>query len=206
MKLYFVRHGETESNLEKRAVGFHDRLTQAGRKQAEILAERFSRIPIDLILSSPQERARDTAEILVGKTGKEIQVLDFLGERKWPTEIEGKSLDDQEVEKIFNALREHVDDPFWHYSDEENFLDVRDRANNFIEYISKLAFENVLVVSHEYFIKMIIAVMMHGNSLSYKIFRDFFHFTVLANTSLTLCEKEKNEWKLVTLNDQQHFS
>lgn len=206
MKLYFIRHGETETNLKKSAVSFNDQLTSVGRKQAELLAERFSHLSIDLVLTSPHKRAKETAEILAGRVSKKIQVLDLLSERKWPTEIEGKALDDPEVEKIFKMMREKVNDSTWHYSDEENFPDVRNRANMFIEYISKLTLENILTVSHEYFIKVVIAVMMHGDQLSYEIFRNFFHFTTLSNASTTLCEREHNTWKLITLNDQQHFS
>ncbi len=206
MKLYFVRHGETQSNLQKSVVSFNDELTDNGRKQVQQLAERISAISIDAILTSPHKRTEETAKIIAEKINTVPQSNPFLGEKKWPSEIEGKLLKDPEVEKILELLKEkNTIAPNWHYSDEENFIDVKKRAELFIEYISNLAYASILAVSHEYVIKMVIAVMMHGDRLSYEIFRNFFKFTSLGNTSLTLCEKEQDEWKLITLNDQQHL-
>jgi broad specificity phosphatase PhoE len=203
MKLYFVRHGETNNNLQKRVVSFNDQLTDNGRLQAQQLAKRIAEEPIDLIITSPHKRTKETAEIVAKKININIQEISLLGEKKWPSVIEGKLLKDPEVEKVFDLMREKNNvDPNWHYSDEENFLDIKKRAQLFIEYVSKLTYANILAVSHEYFIKMIIATMMHGDRLSYEIFRDFFHFTSLDNTSLTLCEKERDVWKLITLNDR----
>ncbi len=206
MKLYFVRHGETQSNLQKSVVSFNDELTDNGRKQGEKLAERISTISIDLIITSPHKRAEETAEIIAKKINKALQPSPLLGEKKWPREIEGKLLKEPEVENFFELSREKSNtDPGWHFSDEENFIDVKKRAGLFLEYVSKLPHVSILAVSHEYFIKMVIATMMHGDRLSYETFRNFFTFTLLDNTSLTLCEKEQDGWKLITLNDQQHL-
>jgi broad specificity phosphatase PhoE len=207
MKLYFIRHGETENNLRKSAVSFYDELTEVGRKQTRELAKRISGIPIDIILTSPQKRTKETAEIIAKKINKEIQEEPLLEEKKWPSEIKGKLLKDPEVEKIFDLIREKNNiDPTWHYSDEENFSDIKKRAELFIEYISKSTCQNVLAVSHEYFIKTVLATMMLGDQLSYEIFRNFFHFTSLNNASLTLCEKKEGEWKLIVLNGRQHLN
>ena len=92
-------------------------------------------------------------------------------------------------------------DSNWRYSDEENFLMIKKRARLFIEYVARLSEENILAVSHEYFIKLVIATMIFDDQLTYDIFRKFYHFTSLVNTSLTLCEKEGDVWKLITLND-----
>ena len=162
--LYFVRHGETNSNLQKNVVRFNDRLTELGRKQAQELAERISNISIDIILASPHKRTIETAEIIAKIISKDIQEVSLLREKKWPREIEGKPLKDSEVEKVFDLLKEkNASDPTWHYSDEENFFDIKKRAGLFIEYISKLTYANILAISHEYFIKMVLA--------------DFFQFT-----------------------------
>lgn len=167
MKLYFARHGETDSNLQKRVVGFGDRLTELGRKQAQDLAQRVSAIHVDAILASSHVRTKETAAIIAEKIGKDVQETPLLGEKKWPSEMECKLLDDPKVEKFFDLAREKSNfDPDWHYSDEENFLDVKNRARLFIEYVSGLAEQSILAVSHEYFIKMVIATMMFGDQLT----------------------------------------
>lgn len=206
MKLYFVRHGETRSNVQKSVVSFDDELTDNGRKQAQQLAGRIPALSIDIIISSPHKRAEETAEIIAKKINKPVRQNPLLSEKKWPSEIEGKLLKDTAVEKFFELAREkNTADPTWHYSDEENFVDVKKRAESFIEFASTLAQASILAVSHEYIIKMIIAIMMHGDKLSYEIFRNFFTYTSMDNTSLTLCERGRGGWKLITLNDQQHL-
>ena len=59
MKLYFVRHGETNSNLQKSVVSFNDELTDNGRKQAQQLAERISTLSINIIITSPHKRTKN---------------------------------------------------------------------------------------------------------------------------------------------------
>ncbi len=203
MKIYFVRHGQTTVNHQNRVVHFDDQLNETGQKQALELADHLADVPLDVVLASPHKRTMETARIIAKKLNKETQEVPLLGEKKWSSEIEGKLLDDPEVEKILNLLREkNVTDPTWHYSDEENFSDIKKRASDFIDYVSAIAHENILAVSHEYFIKMIIATMMHGESLTYDIFRNFYFFTFLDNASLTYCEKKENIWKLMTLNEK----
>lgn len=203
MKLYFVRHGQTNGNVQKRCGNFlNDRLADNGCRQVQQIAQRIAKEPIDIILASPYERTKETAQIIAKKIGKDIQEIPLLEEKKWPNEIEGKLLNDPEVEKIFEPMRDkNTVDPDWHYSDEENFLDIKKRANLFIEYVSSRKENNILAVSHEYFIKLAVSTMIYGDRLSYEIFRIFFHHTSIDNASLTLCEKKDDAWKLITLND-----
>ena len=50
VKLYLIRHGETEWNKAKRFQGWTDiELSQEGRRQASLLGERFKKIDIDEI-------------------------------------------------------------------------------------------------------------------------------------------------------------
>ena len=183
-------------------MNFTDELTDNGRKQAQHLAESISTLPIDIIIASPHKRTQETAEIINKTIGKIIQFSPLIGEKKWPSEFEGKSLKNSEVEKFFELSKEKNNtEPTWHYSDEENFIDIKKRAGLFLEYISGSAYENILVVSHEYFIKMVIAILMHGDQLSYEIFRNFYSITPLSNASLTLCEKKQDLWKLITLSE-----
>ncbi len=67
MKLYLVRHGETDWNLENKIQGQTDTLlNDNGRQQARELAERISKdfSGIKKIYSSRQKRALETARIV----------------------------------------------------------------------------------------------------------------------------------------------
>jgi broad specificity phosphatase PhoE len=64
--LLFIRHGQTTWNVEQRLPGQLPGilLTDAGKQQAERLADALSVLPISAVISSPLERARETAEII----------------------------------------------------------------------------------------------------------------------------------------------
>ena len=62
---YFLRHGETDWNLERRAMGSQDiPLNDRGVSQALNAAELLKNEPIATIISSPLLRARKTADII----------------------------------------------------------------------------------------------------------------------------------------------
>jgi broad specificity phosphatase PhoE len=66
----FLRHGESVGNAENRFQGQADfALTEKGRAQAEVLADRWQAegVAFDLCVSSPLARARETAEIIAGR-------------------------------------------------------------------------------------------------------------------------------------------
>jgi len=65
MELYVVRHGETEYNAQGRYCGILDiPLNKKGFVQAHDLATRLSGKKIDIVISSPMIRAKQTAEIV----------------------------------------------------------------------------------------------------------------------------------------------
>ena len=71
-ELWLVRHGETAWSAEGRHTGRTDvPLSPEGEAQARALAVRLPPGPFDLVLASPLERARRTAE-LAGLTGVTI--------------------------------------------------------------------------------------------------------------------------------------
>ena len=73
--LLFIRHGQTTWNVEHRLPGQLPgvALNEAGRQQAARLADALAVLPISAIISSPLERARDTAEIIAQPHKLDIQ-------------------------------------------------------------------------------------------------------------------------------------
>ncbi len=67
MRLYIIRHGETQWNVLKRFQGRSDiPLNDEGRRLAKITAEALSDIPFSRIYTSPLKRAFETAQIIKG--------------------------------------------------------------------------------------------------------------------------------------------
>ena len=78
MKIYFTRHGLTEYNKERRIQGLLDSpLTLEGKEKAKELGDRLKDEGIEIIYSSDQKRAMDSAKII-----NEALKLDIIPDRK----------------------------------------------------------------------------------------------------------------------------
>ena len=81
MRLFLVRHGETEWNAERRAQGRSDiDLSEAGRCQAQALAQALAEESIAGVYSSPMQRAHATATIIAAPHGLPVVVHSGLNE------------------------------------------------------------------------------------------------------------------------------
>lgn len=84
MKLYVARHGQTQWNAENKVCGRTDQpLTAVGMAQAEALAEKAEVLGIELILTSPLQRAYSMARIIADRCGAELRVDDRLIEQNY---------------------------------------------------------------------------------------------------------------------------
>lgn len=67
MKLYIIRHGETDWNVKRRFQGRSDiPLNEEGRRLARITSEALQDVPFTRIYTSPLKRAYETAMIIKG--------------------------------------------------------------------------------------------------------------------------------------------
>lgn len=75
MKLYIIRHGQTEWNKQKKLQGRSDILLNAyGIQLAEETKIGLENVKFDLAFTSPLQRAKKTAEILLD--GRDVQLLE----------------------------------------------------------------------------------------------------------------------------------
>lgn len=85
--LLLIRHGSTgavDHRLAGRAPGVH--LDETGARQARALAARLAELPIAAVLSSPMERALETAAPIAERLGLEVQrrpALDEIDFGEW---------------------------------------------------------------------------------------------------------------------------
>lgn len=93
-KWFFVRHGETEFNKEKRTMGKSPTpLNELGRQQIEGAAELLKNKEIGLIISSDLKRCEESALIISKKIGAEVIYDEGLREREFGV-LEGMSYED----------------------------------------------------------------------------------------------------------------
>lgn len=206
MLVYLVRHGESVANKNN----FHHRpdtpLSPDGIKQAKVVAERLKDTDIDFIYSSPQERAKQTAQIISKKKGLPIEFWDSLKEVRAPSEVWGKPLNDKNIEKIDHASGQNFLKNV-RYSDEETFDELNARGQDVLDHLLKNhRGKNVLCVSHSTMTKMIVARVLFGDSLTSKMFVNLRKHLWVRNTGITICEHtEKYGWTLHTWNDTNHL-
>ena len=77
--IVFVRHGQTELNRRGRLQGRLDApLSALGAEQAAAVARGFAAAPVARVLTSPLQRARDTASAIATLHGLPVEVDDRL--------------------------------------------------------------------------------------------------------------------------------
>lgn len=72
MRLVIIRHGDPDY--------VHDSLTEKGWKEAELLADRISKLDVTAFYCSPLGRAKDTASLTLKKMNREATELPWLQE------------------------------------------------------------------------------------------------------------------------------
>ncbi|MFA6586056.1 MAG: histidine phosphatase family protein [Candidatus Paceibacterota bacterium] len=206
--IYFVRHGETESNAKGIRQGAEGSLTEKGRSQAFATAIRFPKKKgrPQVIIASPFQRTKETAEIIARELKMPVEYSDLLKERRNPSEIIGHSGKEKLVEDIINRIDKsyHPDD--YRYSDEENFVDLKERAKKLLAYITERREKRIVMVTHGIFLKMIMSYMLYGDKLTASEYNNLSYFNPVDNASMAIVSYiphwfTKNEWKLLVWND-----
>jgi probable phosphoglycerate mutase len=137
MRLYFVRHGESEANIRQVFSNFNrdpsHGLTDRGRAQVERLAEQLVGIPFAAFYSSPVLRARQSAEILSARLGVDYVVAPALAEYD-VGELEGRS-DAASWRRYYEVRDAWFRDKNWsaRIRGGESFDDIRARFVPFID-------------------------------------------------------------------------
>lgn len=150
MKLYLVRHGETDWNIESKIQGQTDiELNERGRQQAEEFASRISGgdYQVDSIYTSSKRRALETARIIGAALKIEPKVQPGLEEiclGKWEgyTWKQVKELFWDEYQ-LWHDNRRYQEPPLG-----ESYQQLLDRLLPAIREITQKEKGNVLVVTH----------------------------------------------------------
>jgi len=153
-EIYFVRHGQTDANAEKRLSDGLDNspLNAAGKIQAEnagkeILANHAGNF--DVIIASPLDRTRETAEIIaktIGHKGEIVFDESFI--ERLGGKFSGMRFEDIEREmgiKIDYSKSSHVQITHeW-----ENLEDIHNRVSDgYQKLLQKYQGKRILIVSH----------------------------------------------------------
>ena len=148
MKLIILRHSETEENKAGIIQGqTHGQLSELGKQQAEIVAERLKHEKIDKIYVSDLERTVHTAEpVIQYHPEAEVIYTKELRERNFGT-LEGTKSNPE----MTNKLRDELGQKFIYYKPGggESIHELTIRAENFLKKVIKQdKGKTILFVTH----------------------------------------------------------
>lgn len=198
MKLYFVRHGQTEFNRDGIIQGgsVDAPLTEKGILGAIKLGKYLRDISFDKVVTSPQKRAIDTANYILSenKVNPKLLTDDRLREIKFG-EYDGKTLIEFEKAGFYEVFRNQPDQ----YDKNpvgESYKEVTKRAKNALDDIVKSSNDNdqILIVAH---CITLTSLIKHLNNVEIK---DYRKDGVLDNTSVTIFEYNDNKYEMLKYN------
>lgn len=141
MKLYVIRHGQTEKNKNHIIADIEEDINETGIRQATTISKELNKKDIDLIICSPSKRTKHTLELL--KLNSNIEVI----------------YDDRLIERDMgiyeNSKFEDLDwNLFWNYYDKkykelESMKNVYSRISNLLDELKeKYENKNILLITH----------------------------------------------------------
>ncbi len=188
MRLYIVRHGETDWNKARRVQGFSDiPLNEYGRHLARETAEGMKGIRFDLAYTSPLIRARETAEIILAGRGIPLIETNGLKEMGFGA-YEGMCVSGKEKAPEIEAFQKFFSDTgnFVPAEGGESIADVMERTKRFLKELCtdrELQGKHILLSTHG---AAMTALLNHirGNLEA----ADFWKWQVPANCAVTTVE------------------
>lgn len=203
MKLYFVRHGQTEFNQVGKIQGgtVDSPLTLAGIEGARHAGKRLANVTFDQVYASPQKRAKDTALYIMAEN-KDTNPPAIIEESKFRElafgQWEGRLITEVQGEAQYHYLKKQPEryDP-QHFHGESYQQLVKRSRQALSEVIAKQPeAANLLIVSHGITLTTLI------KALEGKGQKDYRESGLLDNTSISIIETQDRgqSYELITYN------
>lgn len=197
LKIYLIRHGQTEWNLLDKMQGAkNSNLTIKGKTQAIALGKKLAPINFDKIYASSTARAVETSKLIFpDKNINHSLYLREIAMGAW----EGKTYsqiqehDPEEWNNFFNA-------PFSYKPSNggESFKQLEQRLENFINTEKLFSQDGIIgIVSHRITLRMLLSILLKDKKL--------FSQIDLNPTSLSMVEINNNTCTINYLNDTSHY-
>lgn len=199
MKLYIVRHGQTDWNNIKRFQGVSDiPLNEDGLAQAQRLAERMRDVHLDAAYASPLIRTHQTAGAVLEGRNIELQIEPSL------IELNGGVWEGQ----LFSDLEAQEPDKWVLFRNEPSKLafeqgdTVTERVAETADLLQRLyekhPQDDVLLATHGFATRMLCSAFMD-------IHIDKTNMIRFGNCSLTIFEQQGNKKDVYCINDCAHI-
>ena len=214
--VYFVRHGQSEGNISKFQQGASGGLTEAGAQQVKSVADRLKGRNYDMAFVSEMERATETGEILSNELGINFIKTPLLNERIVPTEMTKIERRSEKWNKILEEVENHATSEDWHFSDEENYFEQRERAYKLLELLQNTEAQTILCVTHGIYLRVVMAAMTNAPDTKIEDIQAAKFTLNTNNTGVTICQYfanntdhigkfRDNGWRIHVWNDHDHL-
>lgn len=181
MRLYLIRHGQSETNLRKCFTGWSQvDLTEQGRAGAVGVRPMLQKIKFDKIYSSDLIRAMHTAELAI--PGCEYETTPLL------REVGMGSLELQPIAEVeADMLAKNTRELGYAMYGGESKAQLRQRAKDFLEMVQKQEYQTVAAFSHWGYIGAVLDQVFGITLPKMKM--------VCKNCTVCILEYEKETWK-----------
>ena len=201
MKLYLIRHGQTDWNVDGKIQGSHDiPLNDTGKKQAQCLAKGMDKRPVEKIFSSTLERAKETALMLSARQKKDVYLMPALVEVEFG-QWEGLTWGQIQEKYPEEYARWDINPVEVAPPGGETQLQVLKRCAAAVEKILEITGrrEDGAVISHGASLAYLVAYMMRGHDDQQEI--------IVENASITTVDYNPitRDFRLLEVNDVSHM-
>ncbi len=175
MRLYVIRHGESEANQKKVYTGWAQvNLTEQGGREAAGVKERLRGIPFDRVYSSDLIRAMQTAELaLPGCTYETTPLL--------------REFNVGNLQGLTTANATVKNRDFTPYGGENKDM-IRTRVQKFMHLVETSDAANIAAFSHAGWLRMMLSVVL-GVELQHDTF-------FCSNCTVAIFEYKQGKWAL----------
>jgi broad specificity phosphatase PhoE len=209
--IYLVRHGQSEDNAAPVFQSYNSPLSDKGKRQAEMVANRIKHLNFDALISSPQERAKQTADAIASSTNKQPELSNLFVERIKPSSIDGESYNDSRARSTWREWEKSLTTSGSKVEDGENYDEIVARADKALNFLQEHKHKRLVVVSHGHFIRTLVAQILLGPQLNSTSLKRFYDLISIENTGITVLHfreayEEPARWRVWSLNDHAHFA
>ena len=199
MKIYIIRHGETDANRKGVLQGSSDwPLNDSGFLLAKLTGEALSDVRFDAVFSSPLLRARQTAETILAENEHPVDIIydDRLREicmGDWEGRVL-KEIDDSEAGlKPGELAKLFVTNPtdLGRFPGGEGIADVEARTQEFLKELAEKDYGTVLISTHGCALRCMLNFIYPDGD------KDFWHVHVPYNCAVNILKVENGCFRLV---------
>lgn len=196
MRLLFIRHGQTDTNILGLTHYTHDfsGLSEEGKQQAKNLASVCKAQKIEKLFSSPAKRALETTQWINEKLNVATSVLPDLTERRWGKWAGRPWADIHQALSAMTIEQRYTFIP----PDGESWQQMEARLRNVLSNLVSQSLDRLAVITHG----GVLSGLMHVIQPLSKEQTIALQFD---NASITTISYKENCFKVLSINETNHL-